>query len=68
MKKTSKILVGVGLAAIAAGFIVYAVRRHRSNQRRARIADEGYETAHDILFPANKHKRKKVHYGPVLPE
>ena len=52
MKKTSKILVGVGLAAIAAGLIIYTVRRQRSNQRHARVADEGYETAHDILFPA----------------
>ena len=68
MKKTSKILVGVGLAAIAAGFIIYTVRRQRSNQRHARVADEGYETAHDVLFPAERYKRKKVHYGPVLPE
>ena len=68
MKKTSKILIGVGLAAIATGLIIYTVRRQRSNQRHARIADEGYETAHDILFPAKRHKRKKVHYGPVLPE
>ncbi|MGZ5219307.1 MAG: hypothetical protein ACXWWD_09280 [Chitinophagaceae bacterium] len=68
MKKTSKILVGVGLAAVVAGLIIYTVRRQRSNQRHAKVADEGYETAHDILFPANTHKRKKVHYGPVLPE
>lgn len=68
MKKTSKILVGVGLAAVTAGLIIYAVRRQRTYQRHARVADEGYETAHDILFPANRHKRKKVHYGPVLPE
>jgi hypothetical protein len=67
MKKTSRILVGVGIAAVA-GFIIYAVRRHQSNLRHARIADEGYETAHDILFPPKKNKRKKVHYGPVLPE
>jgi hypothetical protein len=67
MKKTSKLLVGVGLAALTTGLIVYAVRRYRSNQRRTRIADEGYETAHDILYP-DKQRRKKVHYGPVLPE
>lgn len=67
MKKTNRILVGVGIVAVA-GFIIYAVRRHQSNLRHAKIADEGYETAQDILFPPKKHKRKKVHYGPVLPE
>jgi hypothetical protein len=66
MKKTSKILVGAGLAAVATGLIIYVVRRHQFNQRQARVADEGYETAHDILFP-RKQKRKKVHYGPVFP-
>ncbi len=67
MKKTNKILVGVGVAALTTGLLIYAVRRYRSSQRRTKIANEGYETAHDILYP-QKHKRKKVHYGPVLPE
>jgi hypothetical protein len=67
MKKTSKLLVGLGLAALTTGLIVYAVRRYRSSQRRTRVADEGYETAHDILYP-QKSRRRKVHYGPVLPE
>lgn len=67
MKKTNKILVGVGIAAVTAGLIIYAVRRYRSSQIRTRIANEGYETAPDILYP-QKNKRKKVHYGPVLPE
>lgn len=67
MKKTSKILVGVGLAAVTTGLLIYAVRRFRSSQRRTKVANEGYETAHDILYPS-KYKRKKVHYGPVLPE
>ena len=67
MKKTNKILVSVGIAAVTAGFIIYAVRRYQSSQRRTRIANEGYETAHDILYP-RKLRKKKVHYGPVLPE
>jgi len=60
MKKTSRILLGVGIAAVA-GFIIYAVRRYQTNQRYAKVSDEGYETAHDILFPTKKHKRKRVH-------
>lgn len=67
MKKTNRILLGAGIA-VAAGFIIYAVRRHRFNQRQARVADEGYETAHDILFSPKKNRSKKLHYGPVLPE
>jgi hypothetical protein len=62
-KNTTKILIGIGIAA-AAGFIIYAVRRQQSNKRHARVADEGYETAHDILYPQKKYKRKKVQYGP----
>ena len=67
-KSTPKILIGVGIAAAAAGFIIYAVRRQQVNRRHAKVADEGYETAHDILYPPKKYKRKKVRYGPVLPE
>jgi hypothetical protein len=68
MKKTDKILLGAAGIAVVTGFIIYAVRRYHSNQRNARIADEGYETARDILYPGKRNKRKKVHYGPVLPE
>ncbi len=67
MKKTDKLLVGVGIAALA-GLIIYAMRRRQSNRRLARIADEGYETANDILFPGTKPVKKTLHYGPVLPE
>lgn len=68
MKKTDKLLIGVGIAAAVGLFIVYRVRRHQSNRRHAKVADEGYETAHDILFPRENGRRKKVHYGPILPE
>ena len=67
MKRTNKLLIGVGIAALA-GFIIYAMRRDQSNRKLARIADEGYETANDILFPGTKPFRKRLHYGPVLPE
>jgi hypothetical protein len=33
----------------------------------SRIAEEGYETACDILFPKQETKQEKLHYGPVLP-
>ena len=68
MKKTNQVIVGVGaIAAIASlALLIYAVRRHNSNVRHAKVADEGYETAHDVLFP-KKSRRGKLQYGPVIP-
>lgn len=66
--KTNKFLLGVAAAA-AIGFIVYALKsRHRTSLRQAQVADEGYETAHDILFPNQKGRSRKLHFGPVLPK
>jgi hypothetical protein len=68
MKKTNKFLLGVAAAA-AIGFIFYTLRnRRQSDLRHARVADEGYETAHDVLFPDKKGRSRKLHFGPVLPE
>jgi hypothetical protein len=38
------------------------VHRRRSNRISLKVADEGYETAHDILFP-NRSRRRRVQYG-----
>ena len=57
MKATTKLLAGVGLLAIA-GFIIYTSRRRKSNRVKEytsrQVAEHGYETAHDILFPQKK--------------
>jgi hypothetical protein len=59
---TITILLGVAVAAAATGLIIYGVRRHRSNRISLKVADEGYETAHDILFP-NRSKKRRLLYG-----
>lgn len=67
MKKTSKItlvLAAVGAAAI----VICAVRRIEKQRMLVKVADEGYETAHDILFPDKADKHNKLRFGPVLPE
>ncbi|GAC1426602.1 MAG: hypothetical protein NVS1B13_14150 [Flavisolibacter sp.] len=46
-------------AAAAAGLILYLVKRNKTHiTRLSRVANEGYETAEDILYPL-KHNRKK---------
>ena len=67
MKKTDKILVAVA-AGFLAGLIVYAARRYKERSILNQVANEGYETAHDILFPNKNQMGRKLHYGPVLPE
>ena len=66
MKTSKKILLGVAAIAVA-GLVVYAVNRKKTNRMLEQIADEGYETAHDVLFPNKEKRNKKLQYGPVLP-
>jgi hypothetical protein len=58
-----RIIAGISLLALA-GIILYARRRHRANVvdelKAEQVAEHGYETAHDILFP-KKNKRIKRH-------
>ena len=66
--KTSKNLI-FGAAAIAfTGLLVYVTRRANTKRRIAEVADEGYETAADLLHPKTNSRFKKIHYGPVLPQ
>jgi hypothetical protein len=63
--KTSTI---VSLAAL--GIVVAAVLLANKKGKKIRltqIADEGYETAHDMLYPNSFKGAKELRYGPVLP-
>jgi hypothetical protein len=61
-----KIIAGISLLTIT-GVIIYLWRRqriHAVNQLKAeQVAEEGYETAHDVLFP-NQRRRIKRHRYP----
>ena len=48
MKKMTKMFI---LAALATPLILYTIRRIQSRKMRSKIADEGFETATDILYP-----------------
>jgi GTP cyclohydrolase II len=57
-----KIIAGISLLALA-GVIVYLRRRRRiylmNELKTEQVAEHGYETAHDILFPKKKKRIKK---------
>lgn len=71
MDRNKKILLAAATGALA-GILVYALSKGKASCKAKKmltdIASEGYETAHDILFPNEKKLGKKLHYGPVLPE
>lgn len=55
-------------AIITAIVVVIKVTKHNTERRLSKIADEGYETANDILYPEQKLAYgRRLHYGPVLP-
>ena len=65
MKTSTKIALAV-TAAAAAGIAIYAVRHKRLERILKNVADEGYETARDILYPRNG-RGSRLQYGPVIP-
>jgi hypothetical protein len=67
MKISTKTMLGI--AAITALGIALVLGTKKSKKINLdQIADEGYETAHDILYPKQFGREKKLQYGPVLPE
>ncbi len=64
MKGILKVLI---VATVLTGVGFFVVREINKRRKLKIVADSGYETAQDILFPGKGIKSKKVHYGPVLP-
>ena len=50
MKKKNVITIAV-LTAVAAGLAIYLLQRKRRAERKAFIANAGYETAYDVHYP-----------------
>ena len=67
MKKCTFGLIGLVLLGVAATTVASKVRDKKSQRRLSQAADEGYEIAHDIIYPSNHRakKRKNLRYGPV---
>ncbi len=66
MKKTIKILAGITAVAIV-GMVIYRKRSRNTGNMLKQVSDEGYETAHDVLFPTKSKRGRDLRYGPVLP-
>ena len=69
MKDTRKILLALLPVVVAAGVIFILAKKKKSNthfRRRQQIAEEGYETAGDILFPPRQKQSEEHTYLYVL--
>jgi hypothetical protein len=66
MKATKKVIAGIGLITVA-GIIIYLRLRHKKNiineLKAEQVAEHGYETAHDVLFPKRNKRIKKYRYN-----
>lgn len=67
MKTSTKITLGIAAVAATCA-LIYATRSYNTRKRLLHIANEGYETAHDILYPRQYNRGRKLQYGPVLPD
>jgi hypothetical protein len=54
--KTKKILIAAGLT-LTAILIIQLIKSKKTKKRLTVVAEEGYETAEDILFPKRKFLR-----------
>ncbi len=50
MRRSTKIAFGISAVAMA-GIIVYAASGAKTRRMLKQVSEEGYETAHDILYP-----------------
>jgi hypothetical protein len=56
MKKKHVIAIAA-LTAIAAGATIYLMQRKKRSERKAFIANAGYETAYDVHYPIRYSRR-----------
>ncbi len=66
MKKTIRILAGITALAVV-GMIIYRKRSRNTGNMLKNVSDEGYETAHDVLYPTKAKRGRDLRYGPILP-
>lgn len=64
--KASRILLAT-TAALAVGVLALVLtKKQKTRIRRAEVADEGYELAHDVLYPLKNQRKKHDGYSPAF--
>jgi len=60
-----QIIAGISLLTFT-GIVIYLWRRHRTNVlnelKAEQVAEHGYETAHDVLFPKPRRRIKRIRH------
>ena len=54
-------------AIVTAAIIILDRRKENALKMAAHASEEGYETAHDILYPGKSSRFSNLRYGPVIP-
>jgi hypothetical protein len=68
MKVVGKVALSLAILAVAGLVVCIATsKRSDTNDMLDQIADEGYETATDVLFPGKTLTGRKLRYGPTIP-
>jgi hypothetical protein len=63
--KTKSIIV-LAVSVVAAGTLILLLRKKiKVDNMLDDVADEGYETAHDILYPQSTYRRRGGSYLPA---
>jgi hypothetical protein len=66
MKRPVKLAIILGVAVAVVTVAALLNEEKKKTDMLDKIADEGYETAFDVLYPNHKRKQRKQHYGPIL--
>ncbi len=63
--KNKNITIGIAstIAAVGIGVAIYLIKRNQFQkaQEEIAVADAGYETAYDVLYPMSNYRRKKLY-------
>lgn len=54
-------------AAVAVGVLaVILTKKQKVKLRKAEVSDEGYELAHDVLYPLKSQRKRHDGYSPAF--
>ncbi len=66
MSTVNKLIISVVVASVAS-YLVGITRRYQREKMLMLASNEGYEIAHDVLYPERQKKNRHLRYGPIFP-